>query len=193
MKIIGITGKSGSGKTEFAKALSKELNCRHVDIDKIGHQALFNTEILNDLCNKFGIGILDKNGKIDRKKVGDIVFSQRDKMQELTDLTWEYMKKELNRILSQEEEFIIFDWILLPNVEYWDKCDFKILINSDNIKRKNKVIERDMISEEYFEKRDLASIDYSTFKIDYIFENDYKKETMNQMIEKVITEIKKKM
>lgn len=40
-------------------------------------------------------------------------------------------------------------------------CDSKILVKSDDMAKKNKVIERDNISEEYFNKRDSASIDYS--------------------------------
>lgn len=45
-KIIGVTGKSGSGKTTFALVLSQELNYKYVDVDKIGHQASSHPEIL---------------------------------------------------------------------------------------------------------------------------------------------------
>ena len=70
MKIIGITGKSGSGKTTFASSLSKKIKCKHIyiDIDKIGHQALLQPDIVDKLCNTFGNEILDEKGKIDRKK-----------------------------------------------------------------------------------------------------------------------------
>lgn len=76
MKIIGITGKSGSGKTTFAKNLSTSIHGTYVDVDKIGHEALFRQEILEDLCYKFGTKILDNNGNLDRKKIGNIVFSR---------------------------------------------------------------------------------------------------------------------
>lgn len=79
MQLIGITGKSGSGKSTFASLLAKKLNCIYIDIDKIGHQALLNPDILTALSQKFGNGILDNEGKIDRKKVGDIVFTRRRK------------------------------------------------------------------------------------------------------------------
>lgn len=87
MNVIGITGKSGSGKTTFASLLAKELKCKHIDIDKIGHEAIFRPEILDTLCEKFGTEILDEHGKLDRKKMGDIIFTQRHKMKELSDLT----------------------------------------------------------------------------------------------------------
>lgn len=186
MKIIGITGKSGTGKSTLASLLSKKLNCKHIDIDKIGHEALFKPEILDSLCDKFGKEILDENGTLDRKKVGNIVFSCKDKMNILTDLTWDYMKKILNILLSQTDEFIILEWALLPITEYWDKCDTKILVTSDYTERKNRIIERDHISEEYFDKRESASTDYSQVKFDYIFENDYQPETLNKMLETLI-------
>lgn len=185
MKVIGITGKSGSGKSTFASLLSKKLNCKCVDVDEVGHQALFQPDIFKELCDKFGTGVLDENGKIDRKKVGNIVFADKQKMNILTDLTWNYMNKTLDNFLQQTDNFMILDWILLPYTEYWNKCSFKILVLSDDIERKNKVIERDHISEEYFYKRDSASVDYSTFKFDYIVKNDYQPQTLNELVEKI--------
>ncbi len=46
---------------------------------------------------------------------------------------------------------------------------YKILVKPDDIARKNKVMERNNIFEEYFNKRDSVSIDYSTVQFDYIF------------------------
>ena len=185
MNIIGITGKSGSGKSTFASLLAKELKCKHIDIDKIGHDAIYRPEILDTLCEKFGTEILDENGKLDRKKMGDIVFTQRHKMNELSDLTWEFMQQQLDSILSQDDETIILEWILLPHSRYWKKCDCKILVTSNDDKRKNIVMERDNISEEYFNKRDSSSIDYSQISFDYTFENDYQIQTMEKMLDKI--------
>ena len=185
MKIIGITGKSGSGKSTFASLLAQKLNCKHIDIDKIGHEALYRPDNLDVLCEKFGTEILDMNGNLDRKKIGNIVFSQTDKMEELTDITWNYMQQQLNQILSQDDDIIILEWILLPHSKYWELCSSKILVKSDDLARKNKVMERDNISEEYFNKRDSASIDYSTVQFDYIFENDYQTQTMDKALNKL--------
>lgn len=185
MKIIGITGKSGSGKSTLTALLSKKWQCSSVNIDKIGHKATNDEKISEKLCEVFGNRILGDDGKIDRKKLGNIVFSNKEKMDILTDITWGYMQESLDEILKEEPKIIILEWSLLPISKYWEKCDVKILIKADDKKRKDKVIQRDHISEEYFLKRDAGSVDYTPYKFDYVFRNDYKLETMENMVNNI--------
>ena len=104
----------------------------------------------------------------------------------LTDITWEYMQNILDEILKKEEkDVIILEWALLPISKYWDKIDIKILMKANDEQRKNIVINRDKITEEYFLKRESNSINYSNYKFDYIFENNYIIEKMEQMMEKI--------
>lgn len=190
MKIIGVTGKSGSGKTTFAKLLAKKLNCEYVDIDKINHMLLEKLEIIRILCEKFGNEILDESGKIDRKKMGNIVFSNEEDMKELVKITEADAYKELDTILvNSNNNAIVLEWINLPTIKYWQNCDTKILVKADNIKRRNKVLERDNISEEYFEKRDSAAIEYEENEFDYIFENSYNEQEMKETIDIISSKI----
>lgn len=184
MKIIGVTGKSGSGKTTFAKLLANKLNCEYVDIDKISHIPLQKPEIISILCKKFGNEILNKEGKIDTKKMGNIVFSDEEKLNKLMQITEADAYKELEDILSmQKKDIIVFEWIKLPTCKYWQQCNIKILVKAEPEKRKQRVIKRDNISEEYFEKRDSASIEYEENEFDYIFENSYNEQEMKETID----------
>lgn len=79
MNVIGITGKSGSGKTTFASLVSQKVNCIHIDIDKIGHEALLQLEVIKKLCNKFGTEILNENGQINRKNLVTLYFQAKKK------------------------------------------------------------------------------------------------------------------
>ena len=191
MKLIGITGITGSGRSTIGKLLSDKLNCKYIDIDKIGHEATSDSSISEKILKEFGYDILDKNKNIDRRKLGNIVFSNKDKMEILTNLTWNYMQDKLDNILSENEDYYILDWALLPTVKYWNTCDFKILITSNDIKRKNKTLKRDNISEEYFEKREHNTLNYFKFKFDYIFNNDYSEESLNLIISELYKKILK--
>lgn len=189
MKLIGITGKTGTGKSTISTSLAQKLDGQYVDIDKIGHQATSDPHIAKKLCDIFGNALLDSNGTINRKKLGNIVFSNTDKMQILTDITWEYMEHRLDDILLQKQQHFIFDWALLPKVKFWDMCDFKILVTSDDTIRKKRILERDHISEEYLEKRESATLDYSKLSFDFTFNNDYTKESMNGFVETIYKNI----
>ena len=189
MKLIGITGKTGTGKSTIATILAQKLDAQYVDIDKIGHQATSDPHIAKKLCDIFGNELLDSNGMINRKKLGNIVFSDTDKMQILTDITWEYMEQKLDDILLQKQQYFIFDWALLPKVKFWDMCDFKILVTSDDTMRKKRILERDHISEDYLEKRESATLDYSKLAFDFIFDNDYTKENMDAFVETIYKNI----
>ena len=189
MKLIGITGKTGTGKSTIARTLAQKLNGQYVDIDKIGHQATSDPHIAKKLCDIFGSELLDSNETIDRKKLGNIVFSDTDKMQNLTDITWKYMEQELDNILLQKQQYFAFDWALLPKVKFWDMCDIKILVTSDDTVRKKRILERDHITLEYLEKRESATLDYSKLVFDFTFDNDYTKECMHSFIEVIYNKI----
>ena len=189
MKIIGITGKSGSGKSTLANLLAKELNCAGIDVDKIGHKATNDENISRKLCGIFGKEILGREGIIDRKKLGNIVFSDQEKMDILTDVTWDYMQEKIDEILKNKPEIIILEWALLPISKYWEKSDMKILIQANQDERQKKVIERDEITEEYFEKRDSKSLDYETVNADFKFYNEYEKKQMKDFINQIISKL----
>ena len=191
MKLIGITGKTGTGKSTIATILTQKLDGQYVDIDKIGHQATSAPHITKKLCDIFGNELLDSNGMINRKKLGNIVFSDTDKMQILTDITWEYMEQELDEILLQKQQYFVFDWALLPKVKFWDMCNMKILVTSNDAIRKKRILERDHISEDYLEKKESATLDYSKLAFDFIFDNDYTQETMDAFIEAIYNKITK--
>ncbi len=74
MKIIGLTGGIGSGKTTVAQFL-KELGAVVIDADKVGHEVLrSDAEVWQEVVAAFGEGVLNPNGSISREKLSRIVF-----------------------------------------------------------------------------------------------------------------------
>lgn len=167
--LIGICGKSGSGKSTISNYLKEELSAIHCDIDKIGHYVLTLPNVQKDLIDSFGIEIYE-DGKINRKKLGQIVFNSIDKMKILEQITWKYMELEIDKIINQnKEKIIILDWQLLSKTKYLNLCDLKILIDIPYKIRKQRLLKRDNISEEKIDLREKASITYNKNDFDYVF------------------------
>jgi len=83
MKVIGLTGGIGTGKSTVAQYLG-ELGAWTMDLDQTGHEVLRDPAILQDLVQAFGDGILDVEGQVDRAKVGKLVFGHAGELQKLT-------------------------------------------------------------------------------------------------------------
>lgn len=167
--LIGLCGKSGSGKSTIAQMLSeKSGEFIHCNIDEIGHKTLLKEEVKKELIKAFGEQIIcDKF--IDRKKLGDLVFENREKMETLSIITWKYMKEEIDNIIEiNKNKTVILDWILLYQSEYFDKCAIKVLVDTPYEIRKDRAIKRDNITEEKFNLREKASIEYERSKFDYV-------------------------
>lgn len=170
--MIGICGKSGCGKSTLARRIIEvNPNAIHLDIDKIGHKALTDETAKEKLISRYGIKLL-KDNNIDRKKLSAIVFNSKDEMDFLTEVTWEYMQKEIDKFIEEnKEKIIILDWLLLPKSKYFDKCDIRILLDVPYEIRKKRAMKRDNITEIAFDSREKASLEYDKNNFHYIFQN----------------------
>lgn len=87
MLVIGLTGGIASGKSLAASVLS-ELGAEVIDADKVGHEIIApGTEAHAELIGHFGERILREDGHIDRKKLGDIIFSDAEERMILNRIT----------------------------------------------------------------------------------------------------------
>jgi len=83
---VGLTGGLASGKSFVGHGLS-ELGCYLIEADELGHQVLLpGAEAYDAVIHAFGSEILDHDGFIDRRKLGDLVFGQPDLLAKLSGL-----------------------------------------------------------------------------------------------------------
>ena len=172
--IIGICGKSGCGKSTLANRIIELTNNKaiHLDIDKVGHSVLLLPEVKEELIKTFGESIL-KDDKVDRKILSKIVFNSRNEMSKLSDITWKYMQIKIDNFLNNhKDKIILLDWLLLPNSKYFDMCDIRILIDIPYKVRKQRAIKRDGITEEDFDLREKASINFDKSAFNYVIKED---------------------
>ena len=168
--IISVCGKSCSGKTSLCKAIVSILGedkAVHLDIDEVGHRVLAYPQIVEEIKTVFGDSVISSNS-VDRVKLGDLIFTSRSDMKQLTNIVWGIIQKEIDEFIElNKDKKIILDWILLPHTKYFSMSDFKILMDG-NFKgiRRNRAMKRDGICAEDFDKRDSASIEYNLEEFD---------------------------
>ena len=96
MKIIGITGGIGSGKTAVLNILKEDYNAFVMEADALAHHLMEPGQIsYKDIVDEFGSDILDKDGNIDRQKLGQIVFNDEERLQTLNSITHPNVKKAI--------------------------------------------------------------------------------------------------
>ncbi len=127
MKVIGLTGGIGSGKSTVSKFLA-ELGAVVMDADKVGHEVFQpDTEGWNDVVATFGKEILMANGEIDRKKLGAIVFNNPEKLSRLNQIihprAHDLVKSRLNEYRRQGIEIIVLEVVLLIEAKWSDLVD----------------------------------------------------------------------
>lgn len=138
--ILGITGSIGSGKTTIAKLFSKH-HFNRIDADEIGHELMQkNVSIRRKLKNFFGNEIIDKNKDIDRKKLGEIVFNDKEKLKKLNSIMHQLIITEIKNQIEKIQNKcgnaakIIIDAPLLLETKARNLVDKVIVIRCDKRK-----------------------------------------------------------
>ena len=171
--IIGISGKSGSGKSKIAEDLAKELGANVINFDRISHLTI-QTDTFKELVKtKISTNVFDNNGNIMRKKLGEVVFNDKEKLNLINNCSEKIMCEIIDKLLEENKQpYIILEYSLLHLMKYFNMCDFKILVTANESIRCERVMNRDGISEEYFSLREKNSPNYIPSLFNTVIENN---------------------
>lgn len=176
MKIIGITGSSGSGKTTVSKILSKELKAKRINADQVVKQLQQKgNKYYEEIVQVFSQEILQEDGNLDRKKIAEIIFQDESKKEKLNQLTYKYVVEKIKEQINRtKEEYIIIDAPLLIESKLNEICDTIIAVTSSKEEQIKRISKRDNVEEKHAELRLNAQKDNKFYKLyaDYIVENN---------------------
>ena len=149
--IIGITGGTGCGKT----TLLKEIEARGglvLDCDAVYHELLTrDMALLNAINDRFPGVVVDK--KLERKKLGAIVFADEAALRDLNAITHGAIRAEIIRRLSEKPQLAAIDAIALFEGGLAELCDTTVAVCAPKAERIQRLMKRDGISQEYAENR----------------------------------------
>jgi dephospho-CoA kinase len=101
--VLGLTGGIGTGKTEVTHVL-RERGAVVIESDKVAHLSyLPGTAAHKAIVSKFGKEVLDESGVVDRKSLGNIVFSEPGRLEELEKIVWPATREWIENRLTEEE------------------------------------------------------------------------------------------
>lgn len=129
MKIIGITGGIGTGKSTVLSILEKEHQAYIVETDKLAHKLMSPGQVAyNEIVAFFGTSILQDDQSIDRAKLGQIVFQDETKLQQLNSIVHPAVKQYILRDIEEKRQdgklsYYVIEAALLIEDGYKSICD----------------------------------------------------------------------
>ncbi|RLL47892.1 dephospho-CoA kinase [Oceanobacillus piezotolerans] len=150
--IIGLTGSIASGKSTVS-LMFDDLNIPVVDADKVAREVVYPGEPAYEaVVKEFGEGILRKDGTLDRKHLGSIVFSNKRKLETLNGIVHPAVRKRMmekqEEILQQGANCVVLDIPLLYESELTHLVDKILVVYVDEDVQLQRLMKRDGFTEE---------------------------------------------
>lgn len=170
--ILGITGGTGSGKTTLLNII-QELGGMVLDCDAIYHQLLQTDSSLLSSIEKRFPGTVE-NGRLQRKKLGTLVFSDTTALEDLNKITHAAVSAAVAKQLEEKPALAAIDAIALFESGLAQLCDITVAVTAPEDLRVQRLIARDGVDEQYARSRIRAQRSQGEFikLCDYHLVND---------------------
>ena len=194
MLVFGITGPSGSGKSVVA-----ELFAAHglpvINADEVYHNLLLPpSPCLEELTERFGVGILTPDGQLNRRALGAIVFSDDAALSDLNSITHHYIMADIRRKLEQHRRngvtAAVLDAPQLFEAGANRDCNVIISVLADKMLRLERIMNRDGLTAEAALERinSQKSDDFFRKHSDYIIENNGNSDRILPDVRRILSE-----
>ena len=194
MKIIGLTGLTGAGKSTVAQKLMA-YGCYHIDADKVARDVINNSEdVKNKLKEHFGDDVINEDGTTNRPLLASRAFADEKSTNALNEITHPAVTEEIKSIIKDMEEIgyrgVIIDAIALFESGEDALCDFTVAVIAPKEIRLERIMKRDNITEEKALERINAQKDESFFtsRADFVLWN-YPPYDLNVEIRPIVAQI----
>ena len=170
--ILGITGGTGCGKTTLLNCIAEQGGLI-LDCDAIYHELLKTDKTLLNAIEARFPGCVE-NGVLQRKKLGNLVFSDEKALSDLNAITHGAVKAEVLRRLSEKPRLAAIDAIALFEGGLATLCDITVAVTAPEEARIQRLMVRDGIGRDYAKRRIAAqkSAEWFRERCDYCLENN---------------------
>jgi dephospho-CoA kinase len=188
--IVGLTGGIGSGKSLVARFL-RELGALVLDADETAHQVLAEPDVLDTLKRWWGPSVVGPDGRVDRRRVAEIVFQDPDQRRRLEELTHPRIFSAWAETLQRCRQdptaarVLVIDAPLLFEVGLDETCDLIVFVDAPEEQRIQRVLEHRGWSAGELRRREKMqkSLDIKRTRADYIVENNSSVRDLHHRVE----------
>lgn len=196
MKVIGLTGGIGSGKSAVSTILKKN-DILVVDTDEISRQITRSALVLKEIKTIFGRDVLNEDGSLNRKKMADIVFNDSDSKRILEKIVTEKVISLTEKILDDlrkenSQDIVVIDAPLLFECGVDRLTDINWLVICDTEKKIKRVMKRENYTRnQVLERMKNQMSDFDKMKkSQVIIDNSGTFKELESRVEKLILDIK---
>lgn len=168
MKVLGITGGVGSGKSEVLRYLEEVYHAYVCQMDEVAkREQRSDTRCFEKIVKCFGRDVVKADGELDREKLGRLVFADREKLDELNKIVHpeviHRVKQDMIRKKKEGAMLFVIEAALLPDVGY-DLCDELWYIYADEPVRRERLKRSRGYTDEKISDMILSQPDESRFR-----------------------------
>lgn len=146
MRVIGVTGGAGAGKSMVLKYMEEKYHAEVIQADQVGHEVMEpGRSVYEEILNVFGIEFRAEDGRIDRKALGDVVFASEKKRRILNDIVHPAVKQEILCRIAQaqleKKDCVVVEAALFLEEKYDAFCDETWYIYTNEERRRGRLKE----------------------------------------------------
>ena len=195
-RIIGITGGIASGKSTVTEFL-RQQDYKVIDADQVVHELQEpGGQLYQALLSAFGPAILQEDGRLDRPKLGAMIFGNPQLLGQSSQIQNQIIREELasrRDLLAETEEFFFMDIPLLFELDYETWFDQIWLVDVTEETQLSRLMNRNALSQEEAEKRITAqlSLNEKRNRVNLIIDNNGLQEGTYQQLRDAIQKLER--
>ncbi len=197
VRIIGITGGIASGKSTVTEFL-RQQGYQVIDADQVVHELQEpGGRLYQALLSTFGSSILQEDGRLDRPKLGAMIFGNPELLEQSSQIQNRIIREELagrRGLLAEKEDIFFMDLPLLFELQYEDWFDQIWLVDVTEETQLSRLMSRNALSQEEAEKRIAAqlSLQEKRKRADVLIDNNGSLEETRQQIRDALQKLERR-
>lgn len=197
MKIIGLAGESGTGKTMIGEHLAGRGG-EHIDADLVGHELLADSsDVIDAVRRLFGDEVFDHDGVIDRRRIGEKIFGDDRIRKSFNNIIHPAIRRRCGELVADARargvHFVVVDAALLLDSQMPFEFDLLVALRGTRSVQTQRLLERGGRTEEEIRARleTQSAIEKSFYKADAVIDTDRSRDAVLDEVDGLVDELLK--